>query len=84
MKLRDILILFTLNVIVKGVFWAAAVQPVILGLGALFSAIDLDVLDVQLIELKSLLPFVSKLEVKRKLTAEEERVKKIDDEKSLV
>ena len=44
MKLRDIFTLFTLSVIVKGAWWAAAVQPLILGLGAILSSIDLDVL----------------------------------------
>ena len=79
MKLRDILTLFTLSVIVKGAWWAAAVQPVILGLGAMYTAIDLDVIDVQPI----LQPFVSQLRIRRKLTEKEERFKKIDDEKPL-
>ena len=47
MKLRDIFALLSLSVIVKGTWLAAAIQPVILSLGALFSAIDLDVLDVE-------------------------------------
>ena len=55
MKLRSILALSTLCVIVKGAWWAAAVQPVILSLGAVLSAIDLDVLDIQL-------PFLNKQE----------------------
>ena len=53
MKLRDIFVLFTLSVIVKGAWWAAAVQPVILGFGAILSAIDSDVLDTQPTEWKS-------------------------------
>ena len=55
MKLRSILALSTLCVIVKGAWWAAAVQPVILSLGAVLSAIDLDVLDIQM-------PFLNKQE----------------------
>ena len=43
MKLSDIFALFTLSVMVKGAWWAAAVQPVILSLGAVLTAIDLDV-----------------------------------------
>ena len=46
MKLRDILALFTLIVMVRGAWLAAAVQPVIMSLGAVMSAVDLDVLDV--------------------------------------
>ena len=55
MKLTDIIfVIFTLSVMVKGAFWAAAIQPLILSLGAILSAIDLDVLDVQPIKLKNL------------------------------
>ena len=54
MKLIGIIALFTLIVMVKGSWWAAAVQPVILSLGAVLSAIDLDVLDTQSI------PFINK------------------------
>ena len=46
MKLISIFALFTLSSIVKGTWWAAAVQPVILSLGAVLTALDLD-LDVQ-------------------------------------
>ena len=52
MKLTFIFTLFTLAVIVKGAWWAAAVQPVILGLGAVLASFDLDVLDVQSMEWK--------------------------------
>ena len=47
MKLRDIVALLALSVIVKGTFWVAAVQPFILSLGAMFTAINLDVLDIE-------------------------------------
>ena len=40
MKLSDLFVLFTLSVMVKGAWWAVAVQPVILGFGAILSAID--------------------------------------------
>ena len=60
MKLRDIVVIFILSMTVNGAWWAAAVQPVILSLGAVLSAIDLDMLDVQTIELKSWLPFINK------------------------
>ena len=46
MKILLIFALFALSVVVKGSWWAAAVQPVILGLGAIYTAIDLDVIDV--------------------------------------
>ena len=55
MKLNTIFALFTLIVMVKGAWWAAAVQPVLLGLGAIFSAIDSEVVDIQLLQ-----PFVNK------------------------
>ena len=54
MNLINIFALLTLSVMVKSAWWAAAVQPVILSLGAIFSAIDQDVLDIQW------LPFVNK------------------------
>ena len=60
MKLRSILALFTLIVMVRGAWFAAAVQPVILSLGAVLSAVDLDVLDVQLTGIKNWLPFINK------------------------
>ena len=47
MKLKVIFALYTLSVIVKGMWWTAAVQPVILSLGAVFTAINLDVLDIE-------------------------------------
>ena len=46
MKLQDILALCTLIVMVRGAWFASAIQPVILSLGAVLSAVDLDVLDV--------------------------------------
>ena len=57
MKLSSIVALtITLSVVVEGTWWAAAVQPVILGLGAVLAAIDLDVLDL------SSMPFINKNE----------------------
>ena len=56
MKLRVILALLTLIAIVKGTWWAAAVQPMILSLGAILAAVDLD-LDVEPFEWKNWLPF---------------------------
>ena len=47
MKLSIIFALYTLSVIVKGAWWAAAVQPVILSLGAILGALDQDVLNVE-------------------------------------
>ena len=62
MKLTDIIfVIYTLSVMVKGAFWAAAVQPLILSIGAILSAIDLDVLDVQPIKLKNVLKIDSKI-----------------------
>ena len=50
MKLRELFALFTLSAVVKGSLWAAAVQPIILSLGAMMAAIDQDVLDVHFID----------------------------------
>ena len=45
MKLAEIFLLFTLSVMTKGAWLAAVVQPVILSIGAILSAIDLEVLE---------------------------------------
>ena len=45
MKLFGVFVLSLLSVMVEGAWLAAAVQPVILSLGAVLGAIDLDVLD---------------------------------------
>ena len=42
MKILFIFALISLSVIVRGTWWAAAVKPVILGFGAAFAAVDLD------------------------------------------
>ena len=43
MKISCILFtVFTLNEIVKGAWWVAATQPIILSLGAAFGALNLD------------------------------------------
>ena len=64
MKLKDLFAFISLCVMVKGTWWAAAVRPVVLSLGAVLGAIDLDVLDVQPvnIEWKKLIPFINKQE----------------------
>ena len=57
MKLTVIFVIFTLIVIVEGAWWAAAVQPVMLGLGALLTTLNQDVLDLEL-------PFINKADIK--------------------
>ena len=52
MKLRNILATLTLGVMVKG-FWTAAVQPVLLSLGAVLAALDFETLDIEPIDFKS-------------------------------
>ena len=47
MKLKVLFAILSLSVIVKGAFWTAAVQPLVLGLGAMLGAVDLDVLDAE-------------------------------------
>ena len=46
MKLSGILVLSTLSVIVNGTWLVAAVSPVILSIGALLTAIDIDLFDI--------------------------------------
>ena len=56
MKLKVFFAFITISVIVKivkGVWWALALNPVILSLGAILTAIDQDVLNIQPIELRS-------------------------------
>ena len=62
MKVSSIFVSFLLIVIVKGAWFVAAVQPVILTLGAVLGAIDLDVLDAEPISLSEMMPFISKSE----------------------
>ena len=71
MKLIDIFTQFTLIVIVKGTWFLAALQPVILTLGTVFTALDTGVLDVQPIEMKKWLPFVNKVSRKEQEEWEE-------------
>ena len=47
MKFTSILALFALSEIVNGAFWVAAIQPVLLGLGAVLTALNEDVLDLE-------------------------------------
>ena len=47
MKSFSILAILSLSVIVKGAWWTAAVQPIILTLGAVYTAIDRDILDLE-------------------------------------
>ena len=62
MKLKGVFALLSLSVMVKGTWWSAAVQPIILSLGAIMGAIDLDVLEI---------PFINKY-----ATSEDEDVNK--------
>ena len=47
MKLTGIFVLFALSVNVKGAWFAAAVQPVLLSFGAVLGVLNLDELDIQ-------------------------------------
>ena len=48
MKLASLFVFLMLTVTVKGAWWAAAVQPVILGFGAILTAFNEDALDIEL------------------------------------
>ena len=75
MKLKGIFALLALSVVVKGTWWAAAVQPVILSLGAVFTALNHDVLDINPIEWQSFKPFINK-QAKNKRKERERRPKR--------
>ena len=63
MKFITILTLFSLSIIVKGAWWTAAMQPVILGFGAAFAAHDHEVLDTNLFDWSSFtkwIPWIGK------------------------
>ena len=59
MKVFSIFALLTLIVMVRGAWWTAAVQPVILSLGAILGTIDLDVLNIEPIEGYSWMSFAN-------------------------
>ena len=75
MKLTVIFALFALIVMVKGTWWAAAVQPFILSLGAILGTIDSDVLNVESIEWRNLLPFINKQEEEKNYDMTAQQVK---------
>ena len=50
MKLSSLFVILTLGLMVNGTWWAVAVHPVILSIGTVFAALDLDLqpmLDIQ-------------------------------------
>ena len=60
MKLLIIIVLLALSAMVNGSWWAAAAQPIILSIGALFAALDMDLepmLDAQPTESSKLMGF---------------------------
>ena len=59
MKVFSIFALLTLIVMVKGTWWTAVASPVILSLGAILGALDLDVLNVESIEGQNWMAFNS-------------------------
>ena len=82
MKLSGILALLILCVIVKGTFLSAVVQPLILGFGAVLGTISLNDVDLQSIEWKSWLPFITKLE-KRESTSGEVTIRDEDTDETI-
>ena len=77
MKTSCIFVIFTLTVIVKGAWWAAAVRPIVLSLGAAFTALNLDDQPFLDFDLKGLL--ISKNESDKKESDEKEPEKKYWD-----
>ena len=74
MKLKEILLLLTLIAVVNGALLAAVAQPVILGLGVAFAAIDLDVLNVHF-KISDWNPFGRKARKKKELEEHIQRCK---------
>ena len=60
MKIKFILILFTLSVIVKCNLMAAVTRPVILSLGTFFAVMNQDAIDIQPTEWRNYIPFTAK------------------------
>ena len=82
MNLSSIVALLILCVIVKGTILSAVVQPLILGFGAVLGTISLNDVDVQSIEWKSWLPFITKLE-KRESTSGEVNIRDEDTDETI-
>ena len=59
MKLRDIFVLFTLSVMVKGVWWVAAVEPILVFTGSVLTAFAIQAHRPEWIEFLGS-PFVNK------------------------
>ena len=57
MKLKIILVIFALIVMVNGAWWATAVQPVILSIGAAFAALNSDLQPILDINWRNVLTF---------------------------
>ena len=70
MKIKVLIALLMLNEIAKA-WWAVVAQPVLLGVGAILTALNQDVLDMDSIELR--LPFINKYE------EQEEKKDPLDD-----
>ena len=77
MKSSVILVFLALGVMVNGAWWVAAVNPLILSLGAILGAINSDVTET--IELKNILRFVNKQSADEQ--KDKEPLKKDDAEK---
>ena len=78
MKLTGTIAFFSLGVMVKSTWWAAALQPVILSLVSVFAVTDQDVLDIHLIDWGKWLPFINTTK-KTTPAAEEEPVPKKEE-----
>ena len=84
MRLLDIFALFGLSVMVNGAWWAAAMQPVLLSVGAVFAAFDLDLepfLNAKPIDFRNLM--APKKETSKKEKDDKEKDEKAKDEKAI-
>ena len=71
---------FTLGVMAKGTWWAAALHPVILGFGAIFTALNEDLFDDEPFNFENWLHFNNKSDTKgNKDGREGERILAKDD-----
>ena len=79
MKTSCIFAVFALSVFVEGAFWAAAVQPIILSIGAAFAALNIDAQPFLDVDWKNLL--ILKNDKDETTTTKEQSVSESEKEK---
>ena len=76
--MKIVLVIFALTVMVNGAWWATAVQPVILSIGAAFAALNSDLQPILDINWRNVLTFKKDKESEKTVAKEEK-----DDEEEV-